>query len=218
MFNRKVLKETAKSKLNGKWGIMVGIYLIFILLIMAESFLSDVNNYIYVIGLFIISPIYLSISKIALNISTLEKSPKISNVLYGFKYILKATGIYIIINIFAVIERIFNTKIIINNIFNIIILLLLIIITTMITIVFGQAIYVLADNNEVGIIDALKESYNLTYGYKWNIFVLKLSFIGLMILSILTLGIGLLWLLPYMEVTNSELYIYLKNEKMKSII
>lgn len=43
-------------------------------------------------------------------------------------------------------------------------------------------------------------------GYKWRYFLLNLSFIGWGILCIFTLGIGLLWLIPYINTSLAEFY------------
>ena len=49
-------------------------------------------------------------------------------------------------------------------------------------------------------------------GHKWDLFVLDLSFIGWILLGIMTAGIGLLWVAPYMETTRAAFYEDLKNE------
>lgn len=43
-------------------------------------------------------------------------------------------------------------------------------------------------------------------GHKWEYFVLQLSFIGWGILSILSLGIGFLWLKPYVYCIYAAFY------------
>ena len=43
-------------------------------------------------------------------------------------------------------------------------------------------------------------------GHKFDLFWLYLSFIGWGILCIFTLGIGLLWLVPYMQTAQSSFY------------
>jgi uncharacterized membrane protein len=43
-------------------------------------------------------------------------------------------------------------------------------------------------------------------GRKMKLFLLDLSFIGWILLSILTLGIGLLWLLPYIYSARAAFY------------
>ena len=49
-------------------------------------------------------------------------------------------------------------------------------------------------------------------GHKMDLFLLILSFIGWFLLSILTLGIGLLWLIPYMYTSIAHFYEQLKAE------
>lgn len=43
-------------------------------------------------------------------------------------------------------------------------------------------------------------------GYKRKLFLLDLSFIGWHILAILSLGIGYLWLIPYIYTTKAVFY------------
>ena len=50
-------------------------------------------------------------------------------------------------------------------------------------------------------------------GYKWKYVCLSLSFIGWMLLSILTLGIGLIFLYPYMQVSYICFYEKICEEK-----
>ena len=67
--------------------------------------------------------------------------------------------------------------------------------------------YLLADNPELTTDEALALSRKMMDGEKMNAFVLDLSFIGWDILSSLTLGIlGFLWVNPYQDATNAELY------------
>lgn len=68
------------------------------------------------------------------------------------------------------------------------------------------------DNPEKGVIQLMRESRTLMKGNKGRYFYLQISFIGLMLLSILTCFIGLLWLMPYMEMTSVLFYRNLLNE------
>ena len=49
------------------------------------------------------------------------------------------------------------------------------------------------------------------YGYKWEFFVLQLSFIGWFLLAGLTLGRGSLWINPYKKVKETNFYLKLKS-------
>lgn len=73
--------------------------------------------------------------------------------------------------------------------------------------------FILKDDPKIGYMDALKKSWDLTDGHKGGLIWLFLSFIGWIILSGLTLGIGLLLLYPYMQTTLAHYYEDLKAEK-----
>ncbi len=66
--------------------------------------------------------------------------------------------------------------------------------------------WILADNPAVGARRALQLSIQLTRGHKWDIFVLDLSFIGWFLLGLLACGIGVIFVTPYYEAVQAELY------------
>ena len=66
--------------------------------------------------------------------------------------------------------------------------------------------YILAENPEMDANDAITRSKELMKGNKWRLFCLRFSFIGWDILSILTLGIGDLWLTPYQNAATAAFY------------
>ena len=72
--------------------------------------------------------------------------------------------------------------------------------------------YILCEEKMWGPIEAMKISINITKKNCGKLFLLNFSFIGWMILSILTAGIGFLWLIPYMEATNYHAYKFLRDE------
>lgn len=77
---------------------------------------------------------------------------------------------------------------------------------------YAMTPYILVDNPEMKAIDAIRKSRSMMKGHKFDLFYLELSFIGWILLSILTLGIGLIWLVPYMETTIAAFYNDLKAE------
>lgn len=66
--------------------------------------------------------------------------------------------------------------------------------------------YILADNPDMPFNEAINMSKKLTDNYKFNIFLLGLSFIGWYILCFFTLSIGLIFLNPYIEISYATLY------------
>ena len=85
-----------------------------------------------------------------------------------------------------------------------------------ITIPLEMTYYILADNPQTKGMDALKESIEMMRGNFWRYLLLKLSFVPLMLLSVFTFYIALLWILPYMTMTETMFYRDLKGELKRS--
>ena len=74
--------------------------------------------------------------------------------------------------------------------------------------------FILKDDKEISAIDAMKKSWEMTNGHKADLIWLFLSFLGWMILSGLTLGVGLLFLYPYMQSALAHVYEDLKQNQL----
>jgi uncharacterized membrane protein len=66
--------------------------------------------------------------------------------------------------------------------------------------------YVMAENPEMSGEDARRESIMMMDGNKMRLFCLQLSFIGWYLLSALTLGILLFWVVPYVQAATAAFY------------
>lgn len=65
----------------------------------------------------------------------------------------------------------------------------------------SQAYFLMLDFPHYSVGELIKLSSNIMKGHKFRLFVLELSFFPLLLLSLLSLGIGALWVAPYMKVT-----------------
>ncbi len=73
--------------------------------------------------------------------------------------------------------------------------------------------YILADEPELSANEVITKSRQMMDGNKWQAFLLDLSFIGWILLGILTLGIVFtFWTAPYMYNANAALYLKLRDE------
>lgn len=70
--------------------------------------------------------------------------------------------------------------------------------------------YIMLENPELTAREALAKSREMMKGNKWRLFCLSFSFIGWDILAALTLGIGNLFLCPYVEAAGAAFYKELK--------
>lgn len=73
--------------------------------------------------------------------------------------------------------------------------------------------YILAENPTISKKEVFKLSKKLTYGEKWNLFIVDLSMLGWHLLGIITLELSsLLFTDAYIECINAEIYMKLRNK------
>lgn len=73
---------------------------------------------------------------------------------------------------------------------------------------YSMALYILLDHPEYGVMDCIRESKRITQGYKWELFILDLSFLGWALLAGLPVAGWLvqLWFTPYISLTRILYY------------
>lgn len=83
---------------------------------------------------------------------------------------------------------------------------------------YAMTMYIVKDHPELTVNEAIDLSKDMMYGHKYDLFYLYISFIGWYLLSILTLGIGTFWLMPYIETAQASFYEDVKAEwELKSV-
>ena len=70
--------------------------------------------------------------------------------------------------------------------------------------------YLLAENPSLRYKDALKASAAMMRGYKWRLVVLQLSFFLWLLLGTLLLGIGQIFVWPYINAALAQFYVHVK--------
>ena len=71
---------------------------------------------------------------------------------------------------------------------------------------YSQALFILADNPDKGIMQCIRESKEMMKGHKFEYFVLNLSFILWDLLVIVTFGLAAIYVKPYIIVTLANYY------------
>ncbi|MBQ7539800.1 MAG: DUF975 family protein [Bacteroidaceae bacterium] len=93
-----------------------------------------------------------------------------------------------------------------HNVFGIFLMVVLICLWTLLFIIpgivksysYALTPYILVEKPELSAMEAINESRRLMEGHKADLFILELSLIGWFFLSLLTLGLGFLWYIPYL--------------------
>ncbi|MGL5616386.1 MAG: DUF975 family protein [Sarcina sp.] len=204
MISRTEIKSKAKEQLKANLGLCILAIIFCTIMINFDAnikSLQDVKVFgesdgfhvsIDIIGCILGAVFTVGLSKFILNIVNYKKS-KFTDVFFGFKIFFKSIGMYLIMLAIIIIG-----------------LICLVVPGFIAAIGLSMAPYILAEDKEKGIIQCLKESWELISGYKFDYFILQLSFIPWFILGVVTFGIGFLWIVPYMSLTDGNFYLKLK--------
>jgi uncharacterized membrane protein len=190
----KELRAVAREQLNGRWGNPVLASLIYFVLFAIASIIPKVGG---AISFLLTGPVFLGFVTYFLNFKR-EKNPKIADVFCGFKNVGSALLLNLLICIFVLLWS-----------------LLLIIPGIIACLKYSMAYFILSDNPNIGAMEAINKSKEIMDGNKKQLLMLWLSFIGWGLCCILTLGIGFLWLLPYIKISMVNFYEYLIKTKQE---
>ena len=187
MLKAKDFRQTAWTKLKGKWGTMAVVTLIYALITGAMAGLA----FFYIGGIaaiFLTGAFTLGLAMMALNVAR-EKEVQAEQLFGGFKNYVPALALSLLVAIFTMLWT-----------------LLFIIPGIIKAYSYSMSFYILADDPRIPANEARKRSMAMMKGNKWRLFCLDISFIGWYLLSILTLGILLLWITPYAQAARAEFY------------
>lgn len=226
------LKCMAKGLLAGHYGLLIGAALLYgggslvITMVLELVFQSDhsVNILYFICSLIVslLSTIFtIGYEKMILEISR-GREARLGDLLYGFSHqpdrIILLTILLSLVSLACMLPGSLLLaagavmKLIPLTLVGILALLTGTVFLFILSFGYSMVFLLYLDNPEKGVIQLMRESRTLMKGNKGRYFYLQISFIGLMLLSILTCFIGLLWLMPYMEMTSVLFYRNLLNE------
>lgn len=87
-----------------------------------------------------------------------------------------------------------------------------IIVVLFVSLTLSQVFMLLVENGDMGVMEAFRISSELMDGNKGRLFYIYLSFVGWAMLGLLSCGIGMLWVTPYMMQVNVNFYRDLNGE------
>ncbi|MDG2371321.1 MAG: DUF975 family protein [Flavobacteriaceae bacterium] len=189
--------RTAREKLKNNWStaFLVGLSVMlptFIAEIIPEIGIVDVGGLedasLQLISVLLASPLSLGFTIYALNLFR-NGSANYNNVFDGFNSLGKALGVYFLMCVVIILGMI-----------------LLIVPGIILGLGLSMAYFVMIDKPELGVIDTLKESWRIMKGNKTKLLGLNLRFIPWAILGVLCLIIGVIFVLPWMQVSYASFY------------
>lgn len=203
--NRSELKSRAKESLKGKYWESIKLFILYFIvcigLTIAISVVSGIfkesGPLIEILGLipsFIILGLYGGFFSFFLKIARNEEVS--CNELFKHKNLFWISiGVSFVASIFSGLG-----------------MLLFIIPGIIIALNYAMVYFVIADNPEIGVMDALRKSKEMMKGHRIEYIILNLSFFGWYLLSYFTFGLLFLWLAPYIMVTTANFYNEIKEQ------
>ena len=190
--SNKDLMSQAREALSGRWDLAVGAFLVYMPIVLALGYaplqypllrLSGNMVMLLVGGAFV-----LGITTFSLAIARKEKT-NLEMFFSGFNYFVKALVLFLLTILFVLLWT-----------------LLLIIPGIIAAFSYSLVFFIMSDDPNIGAMEAIDKSKKMMYGYKWKFFCLGLRFIFWILLGFLTLGIGFLWIIPYLSVCCAKFY------------
>lgn len=186
--NRAELKARAKSQLGG---IFEQNWLYAVLFVFIASALTGAASVVPVLGsLIVFGPMTYAISKMLIKLSRTGEKPDLNDLFDGFKD--DFAGTFLIGFLTTIFVALWSMLFIIPGIVK--------------SYAYSFAFYIKADHPDYEWRQCIEESKRLTQGHKGELFILDLSFIGWVIVGSFCLGVGMLWVDPYMGLTKVHFY------------
>lgn len=232
--NVKELKRIARGNLQGNFAELIRAFVFCNLIVslvetpfssmMTETLLSTQNMiYLAAMALITIASVVLTVGQYCLHLSVARDGKvQLSHFIYPIKYdanrLIIAEAILFVIRLIGLAPAI--GAFVIINFYNdtamylvaLGLCILACILTILIEVTFGLTYFALIDSEELSVIEALKTALKLIKTHKGRYFYMQLSFIGMYLLVLLTFGIGLLWVQPYIMQTTTVFYLDVTGE------
>ena len=184
-YQHKFLLVKSREVLKGKWATVIGGFLIYALITASVGSMGKIGS---ILSLIIAGPLALGIANFSISIAR-SKEASIELIFEGFERFTTALSAYLLM---IVIVSLWTILLIIPGIIALL--------------AYSMTFYILSDEQTLNATDALNKSKLIMNGYKLKLFYLYVHFFLLALLCILTLGIGFLWLIPYIHVTMALFY------------
>jgi len=179
------LTSQAREMLRGHWKFGALVTLIYVLISVTLSRIPIVGEFILLIlnGAFSLGLAIIFLSLVR------KDQPKLDQLFEGFSRFKVAFLANLLTYIFFILWSV-----------------LLIIPGIMAWYSYAMTFFILADEPHLSAIDAISKSKQIMYGNRWKFCCLGLRFVPWALLCIPTLGIGVLWILPYLYTSMALFY------------
>lgn len=245
MKTSKQYRNQAWDALQNNWGSAAGTTLLILFLSvvcfvpsylaqrMASPEIVSITAIISIVLMFLlVSPLTLSFWNTLLDMVRTSTTPSLGSTFNNFKNNWgKLTAYYVILNLLIIaISALFvglmfiiptesNSIVgILSRIVTMLITLGYIVSVVIIPLMYSMTPFIFHDNPNIGVKEALRASRIMMKGHKEDLLLLYITFIGWIWLGIITLGIALLWVMPYVYTAQAAFYEDIREPQVEGAI
>lgn len=204
------IRQTARQELKGFWTMPVLATLVYVILSTSVNVFS--STFFRLTGMKVLGVAMAAMGTIGLILMILVLAPLTYGFTLSFLDFLRADKEDTVIQLFAGFKS-YGRAIKVTVLMYVYIILwafLLFIPGFIKSLSYAMTIFISKDHPELSADECIERSMSMMDGHKTDLFLLYLSFIGWAFLCVFTLGIGYLWLMPYMQVSLAAFYEELK--------
>ncbi len=199
-----MLRREASEALAGNWGMAAVVALIYLCVSVTAQLMMDTTDGVgnlYILGLllslFICTPLVWGMYMVFYEVCRSRKL-ELGILFDGFKDYGRVFGTMFLMGLYTVLWS-----------------LLLFVPGVIKACSYAMTPFILRDDPGLSYNAAIEKSMAMMEGHKMKYFLLCLSFIGWFLLCLLSLGIGFLFLIPYVSTANAAFYEDLKREAIQ---
>jgi uncharacterized membrane protein len=195
MISNSDIRLKSRGQLKGDWGLPIGVC--FVMLLISACIQGVISGILKMdelgsLSMLITAPLNLGMAIFMLQLARQEER-SLNTLFEGFSYYLLSLAATFFMTLFILLWMI-----------------LLIVPGIIAGLSYSLCYYIIAEDRSIGARDAIKKSKEMMKGHKGQLFAMFMHFFLLSLLCLLTLGIGFLWLFPYINLSMTHFYLELK--------
>lgn len=213
MISNKEIRTIARQELKGFWTMPVLATLVYCVITFACQIPSHLSQLTgshtasfsaallgMVLSVLVIIPLAYGFTLAFLHFLREDKEDTVEAMFCGFKTYGRAIGVYLLETVLLFLW-----------------FLLLFVPGIIKSLAYSLTFFISKDHPELSAYECIQRSNDMMKGHKMQLFLMYLGFFGLAVLSVFTLFIGMLWLIPFFQVCLAEFYENLKEEQAEKL-
>ncbi len=192
--NSSLIRTEARRLMGPQLGALILVLLVYGVLMSIASSVMGIGQ------LLVLGPLSLGLAKVLLNILA-EQKISVEMLFTGFQDFTRSLIAGLLVSIYVFLWS-----------------LLLIVPGIIASFSYSMTFFIMEENPQMPAQEAISASKTMMYGHKWRLFELWFSFIGWWLLSIITLGIAFIYVIPYYSTATAVFYADLKQRQTNPVM